>query len=47
MREINVHELADGAKFNRFHAKVLAWCFLVIIIDGYDWRSLERRFQRS
>lgn len=36
MREINVHELADGAKFNRFHAKVLAWCFLVIIIDGYD-----------
>ncbi|WP_257646274.1 MFS transporter [Ottowia beijingensis] len=36
MREINVHELADEAKFNRFHAKVLAWCFVVIIIDGYD-----------
>ncbi|MBS0474026.1 MAG: MFS transporter [Proteobacteria bacterium] len=36
MREINVHELVDRAQFNRFHAKVLAWCFLVIIIDGYD-----------
>ncbi|MEM5274412.1 MFS transporter [Cupriavidus taiwanensis] len=36
MRHIDVHELADAAGFNRFHAKVLAWCFLVIIIDGYD-----------
>lgn len=36
MREINVHELVDRAQFNRFHAKVLIWCFLVIVIDGYD-----------
>ncbi|MBI6566206.1 MFS transporter [Pseudomonas synxantha] len=36
MQTINVHCVADTAKFNGFHAKVLAWCFLIIIIDGYD-----------
>lgn len=36
MRRIDVLEVADNATFNRFHAKVLAWCLLVIIIDGYD-----------
>jgi len=24
------------ARFNRFHAKVLLWCLLILIIDGYD-----------
>src|SRR4249919_2996730 len=36
MREIDVHKLADGARFNRFHALVLFWCALIIIFDGYD-----------
>ena len=36
MRTIDVHKLADEARFNRFHLKVLLWCLLIIIIDGYD-----------
>lgn len=36
MQYIDVHKVADEAKFNKFHAKVLAWCFVIIIIDGYD-----------
>ena len=36
MRQIDVHKLADEAKFNRFHGGVLLWCALIIIFDGYD-----------
>lgn len=36
MQQIDVNKLVDETRFNRFHAKVLAWCLLVIIIDGYD-----------
>ena len=36
MRQIDVHELSDKARFNRFHAGVLLWCALIIICDGYD-----------
>ena len=36
MRQIDVHKLADEAKFNRFHGLVLFWCALIIIFDGYD-----------
>jgi AAHS family benzoate transporter-like MFS transporter len=36
MRHIDIHKLADGASFNRFHAGILAWCALIIICDGYD-----------
>lgn len=36
MHQVDVHKLADGATFNGFHARVLAWCLLIIIIDGYD-----------
>lgn len=36
MPQIDVQKLADQARFNSYHAKVLAWCFLIIIIDGYD-----------
>lgn len=36
MHRIDVHKLADEARFNRFHLTILAWCFLVIILDGYD-----------
>ena len=36
MRQIDIHRLADEARFNRFHAGILAWCALIIICDGYD-----------
>ncbi|PTT93184.1 MFS transporter [Pelomonas sp. HMWF004] len=36
MRRIDVHQLADEAKFGRFHLGVLLWCALIIIFDGYD-----------
>ena len=36
MRHIDLHKLADEAKFNGFHRGVLLWCALIIIFDGYD-----------
>ena len=36
MRNIDVHQVADEARFNRFHARVLLWCLAIIVIDGYD-----------
>ncbi|MRV72042.1 MFS transporter [Duganella sp. FT92W] len=37
MRKINVSELAGAAPFSAaFHGKLLIWCGLVIIFDGYD-----------
>lgn len=36
MCQIDMQNLADDARFNRFHAKVLLWCLLILIIDGYD-----------
>lgn len=36
MSQIDIHKLADEATFNRFHARVLCWCALIIIFDGYD-----------
>ena len=36
MRRIDVHQVADEARFNRFHGLVLFWCALIIIFDGYD-----------
>ncbi|WP_304639668.1 MFS transporter [Pseudomonas sp.] len=36
MRTIDVNDVIDNAKFNRFHWKVLFWCTLIIIFDGYD-----------
>lgn len=36
MRTIDVSALIDGARFNTFHARVLFWCALIIIFDGYD-----------
>ena len=35
-RKSRLQKLADDARFNRFHAKVLLWCLLILIIDGYD-----------
>jgi AAHS family benzoate transporter-like MFS transporter len=36
MRQIDLHKLADDARFNRFHVLVLFWCALIIVFDGYD-----------
>jgi AAHS family benzoate transporter-like MFS transporter len=35
-RLIDVHELADEARFTSFHGSVLIWCFVVLVLDGYD-----------
>lgn len=36
MRQIDIHKVADEARFNGFHGLVLFWCALIIIFDGYD-----------
>ncbi|MGV6476470.1 MFS transporter [Azotobacter vinelandii] len=36
MRNIDVNRLVDEARFNRFHWRVLCWCALLLIFDGYD-----------
>ncbi len=36
MRKIDVHEVADAARFSGFHAQVLFWSALIIVFDGYD-----------
>src|SRR3954464_7585106 len=36
MHRTDVHKLADESRFNRFHALVLFWGVLILILDGYD-----------
>ncbi|MEH6386480.1 MAG: aromatic acid/H+ symport family MFS transporter [Pseudomonas profundi] len=36
MRKIDVHDVIDNARFNRFHWMLLFWCALIIVFDGYD-----------
>jgi AAHS family benzoate transporter-like MFS transporter len=36
MHKIDIHKLADQAKSNRFHLLILFWCFLILVLDGYD-----------
>ncbi|GAB3465675.1 MFS transporter [Azotobacter salinestris] len=36
MQTIDVNRLIDEARFNRFHWRVLCWCALLLIFDGYD-----------
>lgn len=36
MEKVNINETIDNAKFILFHWKVLVWCLLIIIFDGYD-----------
>jgi MFS transporter, AAHS family, 4-hydroxybenzoate transporter len=35
-RDIKLYQLLDNQKLNRFHCKVAALCFLVIVLDGFD-----------
>jgi AAHS family benzoate transporter-like MFS transporter len=36
MARIDLHQLADKARFNSLHARVLLLCALIIVFDGYD-----------
>src|SRR3990167_1358508 len=36
MRNVDVHEVIDNARFNRYHWMVMLWCALLLIFDGYD-----------
>lgn len=36
MRAVDINAMIDQAKFNPFHWRVLFWCALIIIFDGYD-----------
>ncbi len=36
MRKVDVHDIIDNARFNRFHWLVVCLCSLLLIFDGYD-----------
>ncbi|MDD2047717.1 MFS transporter [Pseudomonas putida] len=36
MQSVNIYALVGDSKFNRFHGRILFWCMLILIIDGYD-----------
>ncbi|MFM0121662.1 aromatic acid/H+ symport family MFS transporter [Paraburkholderia sp. RL18-101-BIB-B] len=36
MRQLNVHVIADDARFGTLHATILLICTLIIVADGYD-----------
>ena len=36
MNSVNVGQVIDESKFNRFHASVLFWCAFCIVFDAYD-----------
>lgn len=36
MQSLNVYALAAESKFGRFHGRILFWCVLILVIDGYD-----------
>ncbi|TPQ43018.1 MULTISPECIES: MFS transporter [Cupriavidus] len=35
-KEIDVQRVADTAKFSGFHRRILFWCVLILVLDGYD-----------
>jgi AAHS family benzoate transporter-like MFS transporter len=36
MRNVNIQKLIDESSFSGFHRSILAWCFIVLVLDGYD-----------
>lgn len=36
MKKVNAAEIIANSKFNKFHLSLLAWCFFIILFDGYD-----------
>lgn len=33
---LNISQLVEGQKLGRFAVVLLAWCFLIVLLDGYD-----------
>ena len=38
---VNVTEVIEGAKFNRFHLQIVLLCGLMVLIDGYDLAAIS------
>src|SRR5450830_1271669 len=36
LRQVYIQPLIDTARFNDFHRSILGWCFLILVLDGYD-----------
>jgi len=36
MRTVNIQKLIDESTFSGFHRSILFWCFIVLVVDGYD-----------
>ncbi|CAB1219912.1 Gentisate transporter [Acinetobacter bouvetii] len=36
MNTVNVNDVIDKAQFKTFHFKVVFWCLVIILFDGYD-----------
>lgn len=36
MEKTNILALAANSRFNKVHVSVLFWCFLILVLDGYD-----------
>jgi len=36
VHKIDIHKLADEAKLNSFHYKLIGWVILILVLDGYD-----------
>jgi MFS transporter, AAHS family, benzoate transport protein len=36
MRQFDLQAAIDETRFGRFHAAILGWCILIMILDGYD-----------
>ena len=36
METVNVQKIIDESKFNGYHGMILFWCFLILVLDGYD-----------
>jgi AAHS family benzoate transporter-like MFS transporter len=36
MQTINIQKIIDDSKFNGYHGMILFWCFLILVLDGYD-----------
>src|SRR6476661_9885310 len=36
MHKIDIHKLANEAKLNSFHYKLIGWVILILVLDGYD-----------
>jgi AAHS family benzoate transporter-like MFS transporter len=36
MRNVSIQKLIDESRFNGFHRSILTWCFIILVLDGYD-----------